>query len=150
VDTGSGELRCVATDSCTRYALERVRLAQPEAGGVLALRDVALMVSPCCGHVCATSAIRVTPTGMDCPACALARKEEAEEAPDPRICAHCGKRSQLRQAMEQTVLLRRRSPFSWTWPAEVLQLATAVVALLLARRGGGATLSIQCSSECRL
>jgi hypothetical protein len=114
----TGDLRCVASDSCPRMPLVTADVAKgggapleppPEAGpfgGVLVLRDVAIMISPCCGHLCATSSMRVVPTGLDCPACTTARREEADATPDPRICAHCGKRSQLRQAMEQTVLLR--------------------------------------------
>jgi len=106
----TGELRCVATETCERHPLTFVDLAEPGGGGgALVLRSASLMVSPCCGHLCATSAVRVTPTGPDCPACAVAKKEAAECALDTRVCAHCGKRSQLKQAMEQTVLLRDES-----------------------------------------
>lgn len=103
----AGDMRCVAGESCPKHTLSYVDLASEDgSGGALVLRGAAVVVSPCCGYACASSSIRVTPTGFDCPACCVARKEEAEGAPDPRICAHCGKRSQLRQAMEQTVLLR--------------------------------------------
>jgi len=116
LDMTTGELRCVATEACMKHRLIAISGGSeslpgpPDAaaarGGIVALRDVALVLSPCCGHLCATCSIRVTPTGMDCPACCTARKDESEQTPDPRICAHCSKRSQLRQAMEQTVLLR--------------------------------------------
>lgn len=110
LNLSSGELRCVASSTCHQHELTYVDLAGPgdpePQGGVLVLRGCSVMVSPCCGHLCATSAIRVTPTGMDCPACATSRREAAEKTPDPRICAHCSKRSQLRQAMDHTVLLR--------------------------------------------
>lgn len=111
LDMAKGDMRCVATDTCAAVPLVETDVATPDAaggaaGGVLVLRNVAVMLSPCCGHLCATSSMRVVPTGIDCPACTTARREEADATPDPRICAHCGKRSQLRQAMEQTVLLR--------------------------------------------
>jgi len=110
LNLATNELRCVATESCVQHPLTFVDLAEPSgAGGVLVLRSCSLALSPCCGHVCATSSMRVTAQGPDCPCCSTSKKEAAESTPDPRLCEHCGKRSQLKQALEQTVLLRDES-----------------------------------------
>lgn len=105
-----GELRCVGKASCSQYPLSTVDIAEmtPDGprGGALVLRECALLISPCCGYLCEASALRVTPSGFDCPGCATKKKQEEEGAPDPRICAHCSKRSQLKMAVQQQVLLR--------------------------------------------
>jgi hypothetical protein len=109
----TGELRCVEGDTCHAHPLSKVELAQPcddtpegVRGGALILRNANVMISPCCGYICETGSIRVTPSGYDCAACAAARKATDEKAPDPRVCAYCGKVSHLKQAVDQTVLLR--------------------------------------------
>jgi hypothetical protein len=104
------ELRCVQTLTCSLYPLTRVSVAEPTAhgvkGGALVLRKCTLIISPCCGYLCQSSALRVAPSGMNCPCCADAKQQTAEGVPDPRICAHCSKRSQLKMALQQTVMLR--------------------------------------------
>ena len=107
MDLQTGEMFCVANEACSKHALTTVDLAGPDGlGGALVLRDQSLTISPCCGYVCATAALRVSATGMDCPACVSERAEAADPTPDPRVCAHCSKVSQLKHAMSQTVLLR--------------------------------------------
>ena len=101
---------CVDTHQCNRLALLSLRIVGHDAGtvpgGVLVLRDGAVVVSPCCGFVCAASSVRVTPKGWDCPACASSKQAEMMEVPEIRLCAHCQKRSALTQALQQCVFLR--------------------------------------------
>ena len=109
VDTG--ELRCVEGVGCAHLPLTVLDVLAPTpdgglTGGAVVMRDVSITISPCCGFLCATSGIRLTPTGWDCPNCAASKRAIAEEAPDPRICAHCSRRSQLKQALTQTAMLR--------------------------------------------
>ena len=107
VDLEKDEMFCVAGDACSKHKLTAVDLAGPGgAGGALVLRGQSLLISPCCGFLCANAALRVSPTGMDCPACATDRKDAADATPDPRVCAHCSRVSLLKHAVSQTVLLR--------------------------------------------
>lgn len=109
-DVNTGELRCVECAACKDMPLISIDLIEPDGdsvkGGALILRDKAVMLSPCCGHLSATASIRLTPTGWDCACCAATKRAVADETPDPRICFHCSKRSQLKLALTQTVLLR--------------------------------------------
>ena len=107
----TGELRCVEAASCHNHPLVSVPLAEPDGaggvrGGVLVLRGASVMISPCCGYLCETGSIRVTPESYDCPCCAAARKEVDHKAPDIRVCAYCSKVSHLKHAADQTALLR--------------------------------------------
>jgi hypothetical protein len=110
VDTGS--LRCVETPHCSHLDMQTIDLLQRDPatgklkGGVLVLRKETAMISPCCGHLCATSAVRFANSTFDCPACCETKRAVAEELLDPRVCAYCQKRSQLKQSLSQIVYLR--------------------------------------------
>jgi len=65
-----------------------------------------VMISPCCGYLCHTAAVRCYGDSWDCPKCSESRVAEAMHTPDPRICAICTRRSQLKVAQNQSLYLR--------------------------------------------
>jgi len=100
---------CVETPSCSKMDLFELNILgdeQGNGGGILLLRNTAVVVSSCCGFLVQASSVRVTPTGFDCAACASTKKAEMLETPDPRICAHCSKRTAITQALQNCVYLR--------------------------------------------
>lgn len=109
---GIETLRCVETPSCCKYPLMHINLLAHDAasgevtGGALVLRGESVMISPCCGYLCHTAAVRCYGDSWDCPKCAETRVAEATNTPDPRICAICTRRSQLKVAQSQSLYLR--------------------------------------------
>jgi hypothetical protein len=104
--------RCIETPECSKLDLQTLDLIRQDpdtgklVGGAYIGRRESVMVSPCCGFVVSVSSIRFNAQTWDCPACAATKKAAQEELLDPRVCAHCGKRSQLKLAMSHIVMLR--------------------------------------------
>lgn len=111
LDLNTGIYTCVEKKFCHKYGLIDVDLlaVSPRGGlggGMLVLRNETITVSPCCGHLCRSSTVVMTHLGWTCPCCALEKREKELNIQDPRICAHCTKRSALKIAMENKILLR--------------------------------------------
>jgi len=112
VSCDSGYMRCIETPECAKLELQTLDLIRRDpdtgqlVGGAWIGRKESVMVSPCCGYLCAVSSVRFSNNCFDCPACAASKKALAEELLDPRICSHCSKRSQLKLAMSHVVMLR--------------------------------------------
>jgi hypothetical protein len=113
LNINTGVFTCVEKPSCKLFTLSSVDLLQPAAsgnglvGGMLILRDATIVISPCCGHLCRASTIHChSVNGYSCPVCAQSKRDADTNTKDPRVCAHCSKRSQLKQALENSILLR--------------------------------------------